>query len=74
MESLNVKNSLFFILGIIYLMEFICSVFYIIIYYKWGRCFMKIFVYVVSVFSKEYKGGNKVGVVFIENINILIII
>lgn len=25
---------------------------------------MKIIVYVVSVFSKNYEGGNKVGVVF----------
>ena len=28
---------------------------------------MKISVYVASAFSKDHKGGNKAGVVFIEN-------
>ncbi len=32
---------------------------------------MKISVYVASAFSKEHKGGNKAGVVFIENTNTL---
>lgn len=32
-----------------------------------GRCLMKISVYVASAFSKDHKGGNKAGVVFIEN-------
>lgn len=33
-----------------------------------GRCLMKISVYVASAFSKDHKGGNKAGVVFMENI------
>ncbi len=32
---------------------------------------MKISVYVASAFSKDHKGGNKAGVVFIENTNTL---
>ena len=32
-----------------------------------GRCLMKISVYVASAFSKDHKGGNKAGVVFMEN-------